>query len=53
MWTEEESDEIKRIAREAVLDIKILVVPKGLHAKGGPDAVVEWVKEHLPKLLDE
>ena len=52
MWTKEESDEIKRIARDTVPGIKTMAIPQGLQIEKGPDAVVEFLKEKWPVLLE-
>jgi hypothetical protein len=51
MWTKEESDEIQRIAKEAVPGIKTMAIPQGLQVEKGPDAIVEFVKEKWPGLV--
>ena len=51
MWTPEESAEIQGIAREIVPDIKTHAIPQGLQVEKGPDAIVEYLKEQIPKLL--
>jgi hypothetical protein len=53
MWTKEESDEIRRIAKETVPSIKTMALPQGLQAAKGPDGVVEFLKEKWPSLVDE
>jgi riboflavin synthase len=52
MWTVQESDEIQRIAKETVPGIKTMVIPQGLQAEKGPDAVVAFVKEKWPALVE-
>jgi len=52
MWTKEESDEIQRIARDTVTGIKTMAIPQGLQIEKGPDAVVEFLKEKRPVLLE-
>ncbi|EXJ75435.1 uncharacterized protein A1O5_02131 [Cladophialophora psammophila CBS 110553] len=51
MWTPEESARIQQIARSIVPDIKTHAIPEGLQAQKGPDAVVEYLKEHIPSIL--
>ena len=53
MWTQEESAEIQRIARETVPDIKTMAIPQGLQAEHGPDGVVEFLKEKWAMLIEE
>lgn len=51
MWTEEESNEIQRIAKETVPGIRTMAIPHGLHIEKGPDAIVAYVKEQWPVLV--
>ena len=51
MWTPEESEKAQSIAREAVPGIKTMALPPGLQVEKGPDAVVEYIKDALPRLL--
>ncbi|KIY00006.1 uncharacterized protein Z520_04643 [Fonsecaea multimorphosa CBS 102226] len=51
MWTPEESSKIQQIARSIVPDIKTHAIPEGLQVQKGPDAVVEYLKEQIPKIL--
>lgn len=39
-------------AREVNPSVKTLVLPQGLQVERGPDAVVEYIKERLPRLLE-
>ncbi|PMD65445.1 uncharacterized protein K444DRAFT_640349 [Hyaloscypha bicolor E] len=52
MWTQEESDEIQRIARETVPGIKTMAIPQGLQVEKGPDGVVEFLKERWTSLIE-
>jgi len=52
MWSEEESDYIQKLAKEIVPGIKTHAIPEGLQVEKGPDAVVEYLTENVPKLLD-
>jgi hypothetical protein len=52
MWTAEESDEIQRIAKETVSGIRTMAIPFGLQIEKGPDAVVAFLKENWPKLVE-
>ncbi|CZS96590.1 uncharacterized protein RCO7_04815 [Rhynchosporium graminicola] len=52
MWTKDESDEILRIAKETVPGIKTMAIPQGLQVEKGPDAVVEYLKEKWPGLVE-
>ncbi|KAF2666586.1 hypothetical protein BT63DRAFT_427030 [Microthyrium microscopicum] len=51
MWSPEESAEIQRIAKEIIPDIKTHAIPQGLQVQRGPDAIVEYLDEQVPKLL--
>jgi hypothetical protein len=52
MWTAEESDEIQRIAKETVSGIKTMAIPFGLQVEKGPDAVVDFLIEQWPGLVE-
>lgn len=52
MWTPEEAERIISIAKEVIPTLKTFSLPKGLQVERGPDAVVEYIEEHLPALLD-
>lgn len=52
MWSAEEAKEIHELARSIVPDIKTHAIPTGLQAERGPDAIVEYLVENVPKLLD-
>ncbi|KAB5535288.1 hypothetical protein GE09DRAFT_1291413 [Coniochaeta sp. 2T2.1] len=52
MWTPEESAKIIAIAKEIVPNLKTFSLPQGLQVSKGPDAVVDFIKENLPSLLD-
>jgi len=52
MWSKSESDEIQRIAKETVPGIKTMAIPQGLQVEKGPDAVVEFLKEKWPGLVE-
>ncbi|OAP59218.1 hypothetical protein AYL99_06516 [Fonsecaea erecta] len=51
MWTPEESSRIQQIARSIVPDIKTHAIPEGLQVQKGPDGVVEYLKENIPRIL--
>ena len=51
MWTPEEAARIQEIGRSIVPDIKTHAIPQGLQVERGPDAVVDYLKEEIPKLL--
>ena len=52
MWTPEEAERIISIAKDVVADLKTFSLPQGLQVEKGPDAVVAYIKEHLPDILD-
>ncbi|KAL1649910.1 hypothetical protein SLS58_001286 [Diplodia intermedia] len=52
MWTSEQSQTAQQTARKIVPDIKTFALPQGLQVERGPDAVVEYIKENLPALLE-
>jgi hypothetical protein len=52
MWTPEEAEKIIAIAKGIVPDLKTFSLPQGLQVQKGPDAVVEYIKENLPALID-
>jgi len=53
MWTAEQAtsmiEEAKRIVGP---QLKTLSLPAGLQVEHGPDAVVEYIKERLPELVE-
>ncbi|KAI5461275.1 hypothetical protein BGZ63DRAFT_454058 [Mariannaea sp. PMI_226] len=51
MWTPEEADTIFTTAKSVVPNIKTHAIPTGLQVERGPDAVVEYLVEEVPKLL--
>jgi len=51
MWTPEESSQILGTAKKVVPGVKTFALPQGLQVERGPDAVVEYIEEHLPGLL--
>jgi hypothetical protein len=53
MWTPEESTHIQALAKELVPGIKTMALPQGLQVEKGPDAVVDYIKEKLPGLLEQ
>lgn len=52
MWTAEQSKEIEAIARTIVPDIKFHAIPYGLQVARGPDAIVEYLTDQVPTLLE-
>jgi len=52
MWTPEQAQEIIATAKEIVPGLKTLSIPQGLQVEKGPDAVVEWISERIPVILD-
>jgi uncharacterized heparinase superfamily protein len=52
MWTPEQAEEIQAVAKEARPGIKTMALPQGLQVERGPDAVVEYIIEKLPGLIE-
>lgn len=52
MWTPEESTEIQNIAKTTKPGIKTHAIPQGLQVEKGPDAIVEYLIEKVPGLLN-
>lgn len=52
MWTPEESQSIQAEAKSIVPGLKTFALPQGLQVERGPDAVVDYIKENLPALLE-
>ncbi|KAI1863410.1 uncharacterized protein JN550_009521 [Neoarthrinium moseri] len=52
MWTSEEAAQIQAIARSIKPGIKTHALPAGFQVKRGPDAVVEYLLEKVPPLLE-
>lgn len=52
MWTPEQAKEIREIAERERPGIATHAIPQGLQVERGPDAVVEYLLENVPALLD-
>ncbi|KAJ5824986.1 hypothetical protein N7447_007326 [Penicillium robsamsonii] len=52
MWSAEQAEQIHQIARSVRPDIKLHAIPEGLQVERGPDAIVEYLIEKVPVLLD-
>ncbi|EMR63976.1 hypothetical protein UCREL1_9064 [Eutypa lata UCREL1] len=52
MWTSDEAGNIQALARSVVPDIQTHAIPTGLQVERGPDAIVEYLIERVPRLLD-
>ncbi|WPH01180.1 Hypothetical protein R9X50_00401600 [Acrodontium crateriforme] len=52
MWSPEQSSRIFAEAREINPAVKTLAIPQGLQVERGPDAVVEWLLENVPLLIE-
>jgi len=52
MWSPAESKEIQSIAKECIPGIKTMAIPQGLQVEKGPDAVVEFLIEKVPGLIN-
>lgn len=53
MWTDEQAQQIHATARQIKPDIKLHAIPTGLQVERGPDAIVEYLCEKVPPLLDQ
>ena len=53
MWTPSESAQIHSTARAIVPNVVVHALPQGLQVQRGPDAVVEYIEENLPALVEE
>lgn len=53
MWTPEQSQSIHAEAKSIIPGLKTFALPQGLQVEKGPDAVVEYIKENLPGLLEK
>ncbi|KAF2106951.1 hypothetical protein BDV96DRAFT_506956 [Lophiotrema nucula] len=52
MWSAAEAELIKEIAERERPGIRTHAIPQGLQVERGPDAVVEYLMENVPVLLD-
>jgi hypothetical protein len=52
MWSSEEAEKIRSIAEKERPGIKTHAIPQGLQVERGPDAIVEYLLEIVPSLLD-
>ena len=52
MWSAEEAEQLHSLAKSIVPDIKLHAIPTGLQVERGPDAIVEYLVEKVPPLLD-
>jgi uncharacterized heparinase superfamily protein len=54
MWSPEQAKEIHATARDIMgAKLKIMALPQGLQVERGPDAVVEYLVEQLPAMIEE
>lgn len=53
MWTAQQAAEIQAIARRLRPGIRTHAIPYGLQVEKGPDAIVEYLLENVPPLLDQ
>lgn len=51
MWTAEQSTGIIETGKRIKPNIITYAIPYGLQVAGGPNAIVEHLKEQIPKLL--
>lgn len=52
MWTDEEAKQIHEIAKSVNPNIKLHAIPTGLQVERGPDAIVDYLVENVPPLLE-
>ncbi|KAF2677863.1 hypothetical protein K458DRAFT_318480 [Lentithecium fluviatile CBS 122367] len=52
MWTSEQAQKIRMIAERERPGIKMHAIPQGLQVERGPDAIVEYLLENVPHLLE-
>lgn len=52
MWSPDEAAKIRSIARRERPGIGTHAIPQGLQVEKGPDAIVEYLVEVVPDLLD-
>jgi hypothetical protein len=52
MWSPEEAAKIQNIAQRERPGIGTHAIPQGLQVERGPDAIVEYLVEVVPGLLD-
>jgi hypothetical protein len=52
MWSSAEAAMIRAVAEKEKPGIKTHAIPQGLQVEKGPDAVVEYLMEVVPSLLD-
>lgn len=52
MWSSKEAAKIRGIAESEVPGITTHAIPQGLQVEKGPDAIVEYLVEVVPGLLD-
>jgi hypothetical protein len=52
MWSSDEAAKIRAIAEKERPGIKTHAIPQGLQVERGPDAVVEYLLDVVPSMLD-
>jgi hypothetical protein len=52
MWSSEEAAIIRAVAKKERPGIKTHAIPQGLQVERGPDAIVDYLLEVVPSLLD-
>jgi hypothetical protein len=52
MWSSEEAAKIRATAEKELPGIKTHAIPQGLQVEKGPDAIVKYLVEVAPTLLD-
>ncbi|OXV06611.1 hypothetical protein Egran_05620 [Elaphomyces granulatus] len=53
MWTPEQTADIQATAKQLRPGIKTHAIPHGLQVERGPDAIVEYLVEKVPQLLED
>ncbi|WVW85186.1 hypothetical protein I302_107224 [Kwoniella bestiolae CBS 10118] len=51
MWTPEQQEEIQRIAKDTLPNIKTNGTPTGLHTQVGPDGIVKYLVEKIDDII--
>lgn len=51
MWTPQQAEEIFKIAKGVVPNVKTHAIPQGMQVEKGPDYVIEYLTDEVPKML--
>jgi uncharacterized heparinase superfamily protein len=52
MWTPAEAEHIQTLAKGLRPGLKTHAIPQGLQVEKGPDAIVEYLLEKVPPLIE-